>query len=66
MRDLTQEKFDKLIAIASSMHMTISYATSIFKIQVETCHGVNAGNLEMISLEEIDEFLEEVFECEVE
>lgn len=63
-KTLTQRDFDKLIAIAGSMKLALQ-ATGVTSITVETHQGEDEGKIEMMSLEKIDDFLDEVFEIEV-
>lgn len=63
-KTLKQRDFDKLIAITSSMKLTLQ-ATGITFVTVETFHGEDEGKIETMSLEKIDEFLDEIFEIEV-
>lgn len=65
MRDLTQKEYDKLIAVASSMRLALKFQ-NVHSIMIDICHGEDAGKIEMMSLEEIDKFLDEIFEHEVE
>lgn len=61
---LNQEKYDKLIAIASAMCFTI-LNRDIEDVVVETHHGKNAGKIECMSTDEIEEFLDTMFEYEI-
>jgi len=64
MRDLTQKEYDKLIAVASSMKLALKFQ-KVHSIMIDICHGEDAGKIEMMTLDEIDKFLDTVFEYEV-
>ena len=62
---ISQKDFDRLIAISSSMNIALK-SMGVKTIVVETCHGEDEGKIETLSLNEIDDFIESVFESEVE
>lgn len=65
MRELTQKEYDKLIAISSSMRFALVHH-KVRSVMIDICHGEDAGKIEMMTLEEIDKFLDGVFEYDVE
>lgn len=63
--EFNQENYDKLIAIASSMSLVLRLKDT-HSIQVNTCHGINEGKQEIMTMDKIEEFLDSMFEHEVE
>lgn len=60
---ITKKEYDNLIALSSAMSLTLQ-AMGVKNIAVENCHGEEAHKIEQWSLEEIDDFLDVVFEAE--
>jgi len=53
-----------LIAIATAMHDALKF-NGISQVQVVTHHGINSGSNQWMTLNEIDNFLDTMFENEI-
>ena len=60
-----KEKFDKLVAIAGTLNSILGSTTNIKKVGVEIYKDGDVDRLEMMSLEDINSYLDGIFEMDI-
>ena len=60
-----QEKFDKLVCIASTLNSVLKASTNTKRVGVEIYKDGDIDRVEMMSLDEIENYIDSIFEMDI-